>query len=138
MLGILAKIFGGAGAEVAGKLGGLVDKFVHTKDEKAEFEKEMEKIFKDHELALEKEISSRHAADMQSDSWLSKNIRPMITLFSLGIYTLFAVTDGNIGNFNIANQYVELMGQILSYALGFYFTSRGLEKMASIVKKDKK
>jgi len=92
-------------------------------------------IFKEHELSLEKEISARHKADMSSDSWLSKNIRPMITLFSLAIYTLFAIADGNIGEFNLQNQYVDLMGQILSYALGFYFTSRGLEKISTIVKK---
>jgi hypothetical protein len=132
---LFAKLFGGAGLDVADKIGGLVDKFVRTKDEKANFEKEMTLIFQEHELSLEKEISARHKADMASDSWLSKNIRPMITIFSLGIYTLFAITDGNFGSFNIANQYVELMGQILSYALGFYFTSRGLEKISTIVKK---
>src|SRR6056300_1758190 len=130
---LFAKLFGGAGLDVADKIGGLVDKFVRTKDEKANFEKEMTLIFKEHELSLEKEISSRHKADMSSDSWLSKNIRPMITLFSLAIYTLFAIADGNIGEFNLQNQYVDLMGQILSYALGFYFTSRGLEKISTIV-----
>jgi len=132
---LFAKLFGGAGLDVADKIGGLVDKFVRTKDEKAAFEKEMTVIFQEHELSLEKEISARHKADMASDSWLSKNIRPMITIFSLVIYTLFAVTDGNLGSFNIADRYVELMGQILSYALGFYFTSRGLEKISTIVKK---
>jgi len=132
---LFAKLFGGAGLDVADKIGGLVDKFVRTKDEKAAFEKEMTVIFQEHELSLEKEISARHKADMASDSWLSKNIRPMITIFSLAIYTLFAVTDGNLGSFNIADRYVELMGQILSYALGFYFTSRGLEKISTIVKK---
>jgi len=135
MFKVLSKLFGATGGAVAEKIGGLVDKFVQTKDEKAQFEKEMEMIFQEHELSLEKEITNRHKADMASDSWLSKNIRPMITLFALGIYTIFAITDGNIKGFNIANQYVELMGQILSYALGFYFTSRGLEKVASIVKK---
>ena len=132
---LFAKLFGGAGLDVADKIGGLVDKFVRTKDEKAAFEKEMTVIFQEHELSLEKEISARHKADMASDSWLSKNIRPMITIFSLAIYTLFAITDGNLGSFNIADRYVELMGQILSYALGFYFTSRGLEKISTIVKK---
>jgi len=132
---LFAKLFGGAGLDVADKIGGLVDKFVRTKDEKANFEKEMTLIFKEHELSLEKEISAKHKADMSSDSWLSKNIRPMITLFSLAIYTLFAIADGNIGEFNLQNQYVDLMGQILSYALGFYFTSRGLEKISTIVKK---
>ena len=104
---LFAKMFGGAGVSIAEKLGGVVDKFVRTKDEKAEFEKQMTEIFMSHELSLEKEITSRHAADMQSDSWLSKNIRPLLTIFSLVLYTLFAISDGNIGEFNIANQYVD-------------------------------
>lgn len=128
-------MFGGAGVSIAEKLGGVVDKFVRTKDEKAEFEKQMTEIFMSHELSLEKEITSRHAADMQSDSWLSKNIRPLLTIFSLILYTLFAISDGNIGNFNIANQYVDLLGQIVIMSLGFYFTSRGIEKTAKIWKK---
>jgi len=128
-------MFGGAGVSIAEKLGGVVDKFVRTKDEKAEFEKQMTEIFMSHELSLEKEITSRHAADMQSDSWLSKNIRPLLTIFSLILYTLFAISDGNIGEFNIANQYVDLLGQIVIMSLGFYFTSRGIEKTAKIMKK---
>ena len=132
---LFAKLFGGAGVSIAEKLGGVVDKFVRTKDEKAEFEKQMTTIFMDHEISLEKEITSRHAADMQSDSWLSKNIRPLLTIFSLVLYTLFALTDGNIGDFNIANQYVDLLGQIVIMSLGFYFTSRGIEKTAKILRK---
>jgi len=132
---LFEKLFGGAGVSIAEKLGGVVDKFVRTKDEKAEFEKQMTEIFMSHELSLEKEITSRHAADMQSDSWLSKNIRPLLTIFSLVLYTLFAITDGNIGEFNIANQYVDLLGQIVIMSLGFYFTSRGIEKTAKILRK---
>ena len=132
---LFAKLFGGAGVSIAEKLGGVVDKIVRTKDEKAEFEKQMTEIFMSHELSLEKEITSRHAADMQSDSWLSKNIRPLLTIFSLVLYTLFALTDGNIGDFNIANQYVDLLGQIVIMSLGFYFTSRGIEKTAKIWRK---
>ena len=95
----------------------------------------MEEIFIKAELDLEKEITARHNADMQSDSWLSKNIRPLLTIFSLVLYTLFALTDGNIGEFNIANQYVDLLGQIVIMSLGFYFTSRGIEKTAKIIRK---
>ena len=50
-------------------------------------------------------------------------------------YTLFALIDGNIGDFNIANQYVDLLGQIVIMSLGFYFTSRGIEKTAKIIKR---
>tara|TARA_R100000479_G_scaffold169835_2_gene111903 strand:- start:198 stop:605 length:408 start_codon:yes stop_codon:yes gene_type:complete len=135
MKNILAKIFGSAGGSIADKISGVVDKFVQTKDEKAAFEKEMTNIFMSHELSLEKEISERHKNDMQSDSWLSKNIRPLLTIFSLVLYTLFAISDGNIGEFNIANQYVDLLGQIVIMSLGFYFTSRGIEKTAKIIRK---
>jgi len=135
MKNILAKLFGGAGGSIAEKISGIIDKHTFSKVEKAQFEKEMEEIFIKAELDLEKEITNRHAADMASDSWLSKNIRPMLTIFSLILYTLFAVMDGNIGEFNIANQYVDLLGQIVIMSLGFYFTSRGIEKTAKILKK---
>ena len=135
MKNILAKLFGGAGGSIAEKISGIIDKHTFSKVEKAQFEKEMEQIFIKAELDLEKEITSRHANDMASDSWLSKNIRPMLTIFSLILYTLFAVMDGNIGEFNIANQYVDLLGQIVIMSLGFYFTSRGIEKTAKIIRK---
>ena len=135
MKNILAKLFGGAGGSIAEKISGIIDKHTFSKVEKSQFEKEMEEIFIKAELDLEKEITSRHSADMASDSWLSKNIRPMLTIFSLVLYTLFALIDGNIGEFNIANQYVDLLGQIVIMSLGFYFTSRGIEKTAKIIKK---
>jgi len=135
MKNILAKLFGGAGGSIAEKISGIIDKHTFSKVEKAQFEKEMEEIFIKAELDLEKEITNRHANDMASDSWLSKNIRPLLTIFSLALYTLFALIDGNIGEFNIANQYVDLLGQIVIMSLGFYFTSRGIEKTAKIIKK---
>lgn len=135
MKNILAKLFGNAGLGVANKIGNLVDRFVQTKDEKAKFQKEIELIFIKAELDLEKEITERHKYDMQSDSWLSKNIRPLLTIFSLFLYTIFSVTDGNLGNFDIQDQYVDLLGQIVIMSLGFYFTSRGIEKTAKILKK---
>ena len=135
MKNILAKLFGTAGGNIAVKISGIIDKHTFSKVEKAQFEKEMEKVFIKAELDLEKEITSRHANDMASDSWLSKNIRPLLTIFSLFLYTLFALIDGNIGDFNIANQYVDLLGQIVIMSLGFYFTSRGIEKTAKIIKR---
>ena len=135
MKNILLKLFGNTGGSIAEKISGIIDKHTFSKTEKAQFEKEMKEIFIKAELDLEKEITERHKWDMQSDSWLSKNIRPLLTIFSLFLYTLFAVSDGNIGDFNIANQYVDLLGQIVIMSLGFYFTSRGIEKTAKILKK---
>tara|TARA_R110002167_G_scaffold84722_3_gene230230 strand:+ start:474 stop:881 length:408 start_codon:yes stop_codon:yes gene_type:complete len=135
MKNILAKLFGGVGGSIAEKISGIIDKHTFSKVEKAQFEKEMKEIFIKAELDLEKEITERHKYDMQSDSWLSKNIRPLLTIFSLFLYTLFAISDGNLGNFDIQDQYVDLLGQIVIMSLGFYFTSRGIEKTAKILKK---
>tara|TARA_R110000744_G_scaffold102940_1_gene197573 strand:+ start:58 stop:465 length:408 start_codon:yes stop_codon:yes gene_type:complete len=132
---IFAKLFGGVGTNIAEKLSNIIDKHTFSKVEKAQFEKDMEQIFIEAELELEKEITSRHKNDMISDSWLSKNIRPLLTIFSLVLYTIFSITDGNIGNFNIQDNYVSMLGQIVIMSLGFYFTSRGIEKTASILKK---
>tara|TARA_R110001599_G_scaffold42515_2_gene127910 strand:+ start:337 stop:744 length:408 start_codon:yes stop_codon:yes gene_type:complete len=132
---ILSKLFGGVGTNIAEKISNIIDKHTFSKVEKAQFEKDMEQIFIEAELELEKEITSRHKNDMISDSWLSKNIRPLLTIFSLVLYTIFSITDGNIGNFNIQDNYVSMLGQIVIMSLGFYFTSRGIEKTASILKK---
>tara|TARA_R110000764_G_scaffold33782_1_gene75632 strand:+ start:60 stop:467 length:408 start_codon:yes stop_codon:yes gene_type:complete len=132
---IFAKLFGGVGTNIAEKISNIIDKHTFSKVEKAQFEKDMEQIFIKAELELEKEVTSRHKNDMISDSWLSKNIRPLLTIFSLVLYTIFSITDGNIGNFNIQDNYVSMLGQIVIMSLGFYFTSRGIEKTASILKK---
>tara|TARA_R110000751_G_scaffold21002_5_gene60905 strand:- start:6709 stop:7116 length:408 start_codon:yes stop_codon:yes gene_type:complete len=132
---ILSKLFGSAGSSIAEKISNIVDKHTFSKVEKAQFEKEMEQIFINAKLDLEKEITSRHSNDMISDSWLSKNIRPLLTIFSLLLYTIFSITDGNLGSFDIQDQYVDLLGQIVIMSLGFYFTSRGIEKTAKILKK---
>ena len=132
---ILSKLFGSSGSNIAEKISNIVDKHTFSKVEKAQFEKEMEQIFINAKLDLEKEITSRHSNDMISDSWLSKNIRPLLTIFSLLLYTIFSITDGNLGNFDIQDQYVDLLGQIVIMSLGFYFTSRGIEKTAKILKK---
>ena len=119
---ILSKLFGSAGSNIAEKISNIVDKHTFSKVEKAQFEKEMEQIFINAKLDLEKEITSRHSNDMISDSWLSKNIRPLLTIFSLLLYTIFSITDGNLGSFDIQDQYVDLLGQIVIMSLGFYFT----------------
>ena len=88
-----AKLFGGVGTNIAEKISNIIDKHTFSKVEKAQFEKDMEQIFIKAELELEKEITSRHKNDMISDSWLSKNIRPLLTIFSLVLYTIFSITD---------------------------------------------
>jgi hypothetical protein len=89
----------------------------------------------DHVAAQEKERTARLQADMQSDSWLSKNVRPMSLAYLLGLFTLLAMADSfEALNFNVAPMYIDLLQMLLVSVFGFYFVSRGVEKVAQAVK----
>lgn len=85
------------------------------------------------ELKYEQELSKRHAADMASTAWLPKNIRPLTLVFLLAVTAVLAFLDGNIGLFAVNESYIQLYESLLLLAFGFYFGSRGLEKVAGIV-----
>ncbi len=89
------------------------------------------------DIQQEQERTERHTADMASDSWLSKNIRPMTLIFLLLIITILAVWDSASINFDVKEGYVGLFEQLLITAFGFYFVLRGVEKMV-ITKKTQK
>lgn len=77
--------------------------------------------------AEQKGVSDRWAADMNSDSWLSKNIRPMTLIYILTAYLAMALLDG--AGFKIAEAYVTLLGQWGMLVMGAYFGGRTLEKL---------
>lgn len=78
-------------------------------------------------------LTDRLKADMGSDSWLSKNIRPMTLIFLLFAYSGFAVAS--IFGFETRGAYVELLGQWGMLVMSFYFGGRTMEKIAEKVKK---
>lgn len=78
-------------------------------------------------------LTDRHKADMASDSWLSKNIRPMVLIFLLVAYSGFAIAS--IFNYETRGAYVELLGQWGMLVMSFYFGGRTMEKLADKVKK---
>lgn len=78
-------------------------------------------------------LTSRHEADMKSDSWLSKNIRPMVLIFLLLAYSGFAVAS--IFGYETRGAYVELLGQWGMLVMSFYFGGRTMEKIADKVGK---
>lgn len=131
MPGLLAKIF----PNLLDKAVDAVDRFVTTKEEKAKLTQEITTIVNDFQIKAQEQITERHRIDMQSDSWLSKNIRPMIMIFSLSLYTVFSILDGNVGAFNINDAYVSLLAQINMLGLGFYFGGRTAEKLINTWRK---
>jgi hypothetical protein len=79
------------------------------------------------DTAEQQELTKRQQADMASDSWLSKNIRPSTLVFILFVYTIFGI--GSAFNINVHQPYVELLGQWGMLIMSFYFGGRTLEKI---------
>jgi hypothetical protein len=96
----------------------------------SELQNTMTQAIIDANVVAEQELTKRLQADMASDSWLSKNIRPMVLVFLLTIYTVFA---GFSLRYNIDPAYVEMLKEMLMAAFGFYFVSRGIEKVTDKV-----
>ena len=127
--------------QVGGK---LIDKLIPDPEAKAKAQFELAKMAQDGELTrmanetklfeVEQENVTRRAeADMASDSWLSKNIRPMTLIFLLIAYSGFAIAS--IFDFETRSAYVELLGQWGMLVMSFYFGGRTMEKIADRVKK---
>tara|TARA_R110000796_G_scaffold94402_1_gene199165 strand:- start:1580 stop:1975 length:396 start_codon:yes stop_codon:yes gene_type:complete len=129
MKNILSKLFGGAGVSIASKIGNLVNKFVHTKDEKAKFEKEMNQIWIDAESDMQKNVTERWLADTKSDSWLSRNVRPMVLIFLVVSTVLMVFIDAGVIDFEVKANWIDLLQLVLITVIGAYFGGRSMEKI---------
>ncbi len=125
----------GALLEVGGK---LVDKLIPDPEAKAKAQAELAKLAQEGELAKmandtklfeteQNNLTERLKADMGSDSWLSKNIRPMTLIFILAGYFTFAMMSAFGKDTN--ESYVQLLGQWGMLIMSFYFGGRTLEKI---------
>jgi len=112
----------------------VLDKFVPDPEAKAKAQAELLKMQQEGRLAElnadnieNQELTKRHEADMASDSWLSKNIRPGTLIFILIVYTVFAMMSAY--GYNANESYVTLLGQWGMLIMSFYFGGRTLEKI---------
>tara|TARA_R100000655_G_C2973066_1_gene190659 strand:+ start:660 stop:1052 length:393 start_codon:yes stop_codon:yes gene_type:complete len=111
------------------KVGDLADRFIQSKDEKAQFEKEMTQIFLDAEKDIQKNISDRWKTDMASDSWLSKNVRPMVLIFLVVSTVLLVFIDAGVIHFEVKSNWVDLLQLVLITVISAYFGGRSFEKI---------
>jgi len=86
------------------------------------------------DIAEQQELTKRQQADMASDSWLSKNIRPMTLIFILVFYVVFAMMSA--GGVETNQKYVELLGQWGMLIMSFYFGGRTIEKIMDMKNKN--
>jgi uncharacterized membrane protein (DUF106 family) len=112
----------------------ILDKFVPDPEAKAKAQQELLKMQQEGRLAElnadnveAQEVSKRHQSDMSSDSWLSKNIRPMTLIAILIGYFVFAMMSAF--NMNANESYVRLLGDWGMLIMSFYFGGRTLEKI---------
>ena len=126
---ILSKIFGNTGGAVIDKLAGVADKFIQTKEEKAEFEKEMTQIFIEAEKAMQKNVTERWKADLEHGNWLTRSVRPLVLVFLIVTTVLMVFIDSGSIEFTVEEKWTDLLQLVLITVIGAYFGGRSVEKI---------
>ena len=115
------------------EVGSVIDSLTTTKEEKLEIKKQLQVILEKAEANAQAEVTARWKSDMSSDSFLSKNIRPMVLIYLTFIFSVLAFADGNIGHFKIAAEYIPIFQTLLVTVYGAYFVGRSWEKSRKIM-----
>ena len=127
-MSILTKIFSAGAGELVKSVGGVIDNLHTSKEEKLEAEQKIKELIASYEVQMEKEISSRWNADMKSDSWMSKNVRPLVLIFLVVSTVLMIFIDAGVISFNVEAKWTDLLQLVLITVIGAYFGGRSLEK----------
>ena len=127
-MGVLNKLFSGGASKLVESVGGVLDNVITTKDEKLEAKRLLKQVILSHEAEMERNITDRWSADMNSDSWLSKNVRPMTLIFLVVSTVLMIFIDAGTIQFTVEEKWTDLLQLVLITVIGAYFGGRSLEK----------
>jgi len=127
-MSILTNIFSGGATELVKGVGGVIDDLHTSKEEKLAAEQKVKELIANYETQMEKEITSRWQADMNSDSWLSKNIRPLTLAFLVISTVLMIFIDAGTIKFVVEEKWTDLLQLVLITVIGAYFGGRTMEK----------
>ena len=127
-MNILSKIFSSGAAELVKGVGGVLDNLTTSKEEKLEAERKVKELISNYEVEMEKTITDRWKSDMNSDSWLSKNVRPMVLIFLVTSTVLMIFIDAGTINFIVEPKWTDLLQLVLITVIGAYFGGRSFEK----------
>ena len=125
---MLGNLLSGGAADLIKGIGGVVDNLHTSKEEKLEAERKIKELMANYEVEMEKNITSRWEADLKSDSWLSKNVRPLVLVFLIVCTMLLIFIDAGALNFEVKSSWVDLLQLVLITVIGAYFGGRSLEK----------
>ena len=127
-MSILTSLFSGGAADLVKGVGGVIDNLHTSKEEKLAAEAKIKEMIANYEVQMEQQISDRWKADMNSDSWLSKNVRPMILIFLVVSTVLMIFIDAGTIKFTVEEKWTDLLQLVLITVIGAYFGGRTMEK----------
>ena len=128
-MSIMTKIFSAGAGELVKSVGGVIDNLTTSKEEKLEAERKVKELISNYEVEMEKNITERWKMDMASDSWLSKNIRPLVLVFLVVSTVLLIFIDAGAISFIVQDKWTDLLQLVLITVIGAYFGGRSLEKV---------
>ena len=127
-MGVLNKLFSGGASKLVESVGGVLDNVITTDEEKQEAKRKLKEVILSHEAEMERNITDRWSADMNSDSWLSKNVRPLVLIFLVVCTMLMIFIDAGTIQFTVEEKWTDLLQLVLITVIGAYFGGRSLEK----------
>jgi len=128
-MNILGMLTGGGAKDLVKGVGGVIDNLHTSKEEKLEAKQKMKELVSNYEVEMEKTITERWKVDMKSDSWLSKNVRPVVLIFMIVCTMLLIFIDAGAINFVVEDKWTDLLQLTLITIIGAYFGGRSLEKV---------
>jgi len=129
MPNFITRLFSSGATKLVEGIGGVLDELITSKDEKLAAELKIKELIAKHEVEMETEITSRWASDMNSDSWLSKNVRPMVLIFLVVSTVILVFIDAGVIEFIVEDKWVDLLQLVLITVIGAYFGGRSMEKV---------
>ena len=125
----MSKLLSFLGGNTIERIGDVVDKLSTSDEERMEAKRMMKQILLDAEAKGQEQVTRRWEADMKSDAWLPKNIRPLTLIFLTTVLVILSVFDGNLGEFSIGEAYIPVFQTLLLTVYGAYFAGRSIEKI---------
>jgi hypothetical protein len=126
---MINKLLSAGAANLVKSVGGVLDNLTTTKEEKLAAELKIKDMIMGYEAEMQKQVTERWKVDMNSDSWLSKNIRPIVLVFLVVATILLIFIDAGTIRFVVEDKWTDLLQLVLITVIGAYFGGRSLEKV---------
>lgn len=127
-MSIWNKLFSSGATSLVKEVGTVLDDVITSKEEKLAAELKIKELVARYEADIERNVTDRWQSDMASDSKLSKNVRPLMLIFLIVSTILMVFIDAGSLQFNVPQQYVDLLQIVLITTIGAYFGGRTIEK----------